>query len=100
MNVIEHFITQAVTPYTFACWGDERQKRTGRTIYESPKRFPTEKKCTLCKQVKPVSEFALHKYFSIDWLQDKCRSCVSEYGRKYKERKREERKNSEMYSVS
>ena len=48
------------------------------------------KKCTMCKQEKDVEEFALTKRFrkkTQDYAREsKCRDCMREYSRKYKEK--------------
>jgi hypothetical protein len=56
----------------------------------------TTKRCRECKEVKPVSEFNKLKR-AADGLQDRCRSCFSEYNRqRYASNK--ERFKSDIYS--
>ncbi len=52
--------------------------------------LPTEKTCTRCKKVKPVSEYSQHK-FGAGGLQSRCKSCLNAKSKEYTRRDREAR---------
>ncbi len=91
MNTMQHFVQQAVTKYTFACWWPDRPREKIKTKINYPRKSwieVTEKKCMDCGEVKPISQYHIHKD-SKDMHQPRCKPCSKIYQHKYYQAKKE-----------
>jgi hypothetical protein len=97
MNLISHFVTQAVTPYTFAVNDDRpsrpykpRPRKANGTFEKVPEVEIEYKLCSKCKKVHPVSEFNKHIRMS-DGYQSYCKPCHAIAIKEYKAKKLKEK---------
>lgn len=75
-----------LAPYCKACWREFSQMRYNRLMEEKRRAQEDTKRCSRCKEIKPVSEFYKSDQW-IDGLHVYCKKCVLAYQKAAREAK-------------